>query len=154
MSTTGGAEYLKYSSTGQPGQEDTALHFRRLWLNLLPQSFASQIWNQSFLWSCHFPRHLSHCRQSWATPIQSQTSSCLKKGQCHNRHSYKVLNITSVIRNVDYGCPVLIAVDLLIWVDSLTLFLIVIVFASPCTLSPSTSSNLVKVVFTRRIENS
>ena len=39
-------------------------------------------------------------------------------------------------------------------VDSLTLFLIVIVFASPSVLSPSTSSNLDAVVFTRQNGNS
>ena len=31
MSTTGGAEYLKYSSKGQPGQEDT---FKNIWTEL------------------------------------------------------------------------------------------------------------------------
>ena len=39
MSTTGGAEYLKYSSKGQPGQEDT---FKNIWTELkLKASFTS-----------------------------------------------------------------------------------------------------------------
>ena len=115
-----------------------AMHRKKL--EVLPQSFSSQTWNQSFLWSCHFHLHPSHYPQSWATQIQSQTFSCLRRGQCHNRHNCTLLNDDCRLSRCEFCC----------WcchddcgVHHIpTFLLVVIVFTSPRSLCPSTSSNL------------